>query len=280
MSEEQRFGSYHVYDIRLESYKSFFDSDWVDGFLEVSDKTQLGQICYDLGREWEGTSFVYMMPWLIIHSLENYHNGFWRDEPKLPQEFLRQFIDHVAMHGVIRNMAKKTLMLEARKLEIKLIELLATKRPVFDSETAWNAFIQEKIFAHALTHQQGMAYGSVYYAYENFLQRCIEVKRSAPDYRAKNPRQLSKDFAQEFSAVLEAECVSDSGVEIARLVRNSLAHNGGRPSADLLKHNHGFKEVDSRLVIMPEHVKALFNMLKDKAMKIVATAAKMTELQI
>src|SRR4051812_3296630 len=65
-----------VIDKRLESYVSFFDHDWATTFGELSDRSALRLAAFDLTRDWKGIAVATRMPWLMIESLNGFHEGF------------------------------------------------------------------------------------------------------------------------------------------------------------------------------------------------------------
>jgi hypothetical protein len=78
---------------------------------------------------------------------------------------------------------------------------------------------------------------------------------------------FSQDFRDQFSATLRDSCWSDPKINVARLTRHALVHNGGRLTSDLKKLNHGLKLHGEDIQIFPAFTKSLYELLKDRVTK-------------
>jgi hypothetical protein len=127
------------------------------------------------------------------------------------------------------------------------------------------------------------------FAYEDFLANAIRPKE--PTYSSKgkrNPTHVA--FPRHFGVPLAELCWTHDEVTLARLVRNALAHNGGRFGAELEKYKARFVDatgtatpelqddlfilVDGKIQITPGNTKYLFGVLKERVTKIVEETAK------
>jgi hypothetical protein len=115
---------------------------------------------------------------------------------------------------------------------------------------------------------QRVVYGAIYHAYENFVSQCVGVVKNDPGYRSDNGKSLLADLKAAFDAGTIQDCVTDPVINIARLIRNALAHHGGRETEELKKEPHGIAICDGELQIMPDDTRHLFNALKDRALKL------------
>ena len=152
--------------------------------------------------------------------------------------------------------------------------------PAFDQETLWQEYLGISEFSLALWNAQRIAYGAIYCAYENFIQRAVAVGRKDESYRAKRFADLCNDFAALFDNALRQESLEDSEVEIARLVRNALTHAGGRVSEKLRSKQHCISVEGDELHIMPSDTRKLFDLLKVRATRIAETAANLATFAI
>jgi hypothetical protein len=64
MSEENEPSTTIITDHRRDSYKSFFDHDWMRELGVLADKTKLRLPAFDLTRDWKGIAVAGGMPWL------------------------------------------------------------------------------------------------------------------------------------------------------------------------------------------------------------------------
>jgi hypothetical protein len=83
---------------------------------------------------------------------------------------------------------------------------------------------------------------------------------------------LHCDAKAAFGEATADYCLTDQAVEAARLVRNALAHNGGRVTDELKTVSHGIDIVDQLLQVMPDDNRKLFDALKKRAFKLAETA--------
>jgi hypothetical protein len=54
----------------LESYRSFFDSDWATSIDTLTEGSQYAQVTFDLVAAWKGAAIVRELPWLMMHSMK------------------------------------------------------------------------------------------------------------------------------------------------------------------------------------------------------------------
>jgi hypothetical protein len=87
------------------------------------------------------------------------------------------------------------------------------------------------------------------------------------------------DAGQHFGPQIADDCLNSSDVKIARLVRNSLAHNGGKETDDLKKVKHGILVEDDVFQIMAPDTRRLFYVLKERAYKLVEKAVTLPNMQ-
>jgi hypothetical protein len=212
------------------------------------------------------------MSWLMIESMESYHNGYMQAESQY-EHFSELLTEHVTAGAKIRRMAKTELLANIQRLREQVKQKVRDSAPPFDRQKLWEAYLSVGEIPWALWASQRLAYGSLYYGYENFLQRAIELGKGDDEYRAYNPAELKRDFTALFGAAMATECLDDPDIEIARRVRNALTHDGGRESVKLHALHHGIRISDGQLHIFPEDVQKLFGLLKERVLK-VANAAK------
>ncbi len=104
------------------------------------------------------------------------------------------------------------------------------------------------------------------------VSRCVGLAKGKPNYKADGMQALLADARKEFGDEVADFCLVDEQVEIARLARNALAHNGGKMNDKLQKKDHGFFVVDGVLHVVAADNHRLFNMLKVRVSKIVEKA--------
>jgi hypothetical protein len=114
-----------------------------------------------------------------------------------------------------------------------------------------------------------LGYSAIYHSYENFVRECMAILEGKEDYKIDSLKALKRDFTHHFGEPLFAECVTHQRVDTARLIRNALAHNGGRETAQL-PSDHGIRIESGVLQIMASDVKALMELLQNRAHRLAA----------
>jgi hypothetical protein len=92
--------------------------------------------------------------------------------------------------------------------------------------------------------------------------------RNDPSYLPDRTSQLVRDAKCLVTPEAFSECISDARIDIARLVRNAIAHHGGRETSELTGKPHGIQVVDGELQVLPEHVRRLFALLANAAFRL------------
>jgi hypothetical protein len=258
-------------DTRRESYANFFDNAWADSFLKAASETRLGQASLDLCISWKGSAVVCRMPWLMIDSLRGFHAGYTRGTRGY-QPILAAVAKIVTLRVSLSETQRREVTQTIEGLSGQIEQELAAVSPL-DPDEIWRGYLKIPEFALSLWASMRKAYGSLYYAYENYLRAVVGAARNDDDYKAYKTSQLKEDFAAHCGDPLAVDCIDHPRIVIAREVRNSLTHNGGRLSPKLAAKPHGILVYDNRFQIFPDDVRALFALLQERALK-VANAAK------
>jgi hypothetical protein len=267
-------------DIRLDSYQSFFDHAWANKFIDLTDKSRLRTAGFDLSRDWKGIAVATRMPWLVIDALKNFHIGYTKSNVPFHVQLTDRLAEYLTKDAGFSNMGKKKLLAKLHELRADVEKLMEQSKPAFDLDALWNDFLRVKEFGLALWNAQRLAYGAIYYAYENFVQRVNAAGRREDDYRAPNFDRLCKDFTSLFSDAMTRECLRHPDIDTVRLVRNCLTHDGGRVSAKLRPVQHGIRVKGDEVHIFPEDTLKLFNLLKDRALKVAQQATTVPAFSI
>jgi hypothetical protein len=259
-------------DERLESYASFFDHAWASRFVDASQGTLLYEAAHDLCLDWKGIALASRMSWLMVHSLEKFYEGFSKTDPSFSGRLTRALGEYVASHSSLSNMRKKELIGIVGELGLNVQEDMKRQPSPIEPKMVWADYLKVKEMGWALWSSQRTAYGSLYFGYENFLRNAVGLARGEPDYRAFKYSVIRRDFEGAFGEPLALECIDDPEIEIARLARHCLTHNGGKPSPELNGTTHKIRVQNGRLQIFPEDVRALFSLLTNRVLKITTAA--------
>ena len=127
-------------------------------------------------------------------------------------------------------------------------------------------------FRIALWSCQRICYSGLFFAYEDFLVRCVHTQ-SGKNTRSSHHEEFKQLCRDHLGDRLTDSCWLDSRIVTAKRVRHSLAHAGGRETDDLKKQKHGVSVVDGMLQILPADVQELFTLLKPRIKSLAEWAA-------
>ncbi len=290
---EQEIIDTSIIDPNLASYEQFFDHGWCDRVFGLVENSPLRAAVETLMLAWRSTDGAHRLPWLAVQQLKQFAVGTNKPSASYPPTFVEalvqtlsdklincvpelNFKQRLALGRAIGRLKKETL--QARKA--------ADSQITIDVEGYWNSLIEKSEFDFCILGVQRINYGSLFFAYEDFLANTIRTKD--PDYRSKN-NPIKGAFARHFGVSLTDYCWNDAEVDLAKLVRHALAHNGGSLGTDLdryktrfvdatgmtsvLLQGDRFNVVNGKIQITPCNTKYLFGVLKDRVSRIVEEVA-------
>ncbi len=259
-------------DDHLESYKTFFDHEWADRILTETDGTGLYDIAVDLCVNWKSAVNMHVLPWFVVQSMSNVAEGMASAIEPVPVVAVKLWASEVEkeMEGHLNRMGRKKLRELVHKSSQRAANVRESLPPLLPAEVAWKAFLdRDQAGSHefhlAVWGSQRLCYGALYHAYECFLTRCVGRFQRNEDYRVYSAKALGKDLAAAFGKDIAEDCLEQGPVVMAREVRNTLAHNGGRANANVAAKLHGVRIEEGLLHLMPADNKDLFDMLKVRA---------------
>lgn len=281
-----------VIDRNLDSYEQFFDHDWAKRMFETVQKSCLKDAVDTLMVAWRSSDGAHRLPWLMIHILGCFakggNNGSLEIRNDYFGEFIKRLVDEVeaGMNPNLNHDQRGALKRVIAKIEKKAFHALKAGEGQVDHDVkkVWAYLAHNSEFQFSILGTQRINYSSLFFAYEDFLANVIRAKE--PTYSSKdrnNPIHVA--FPRHFGAALADFCWNHEEVILARLVRNALAHNGGRFGTDLEPYRDRFVDatgttepilrgnlfilVDEKIQIAPDNTRHLFGVLKERATKIV-----------
>jgi hypothetical protein len=270
-----------INDPNLASYGGFMDYDWAKAVGEQSVGTILEYSVFDLTMSWKGSSNTFAMPLLMIEGSTSFWTAYSnsRYDQSMVFAIIQKLGERLCNEVEFTNMKQKevTRAIDRIVREAANAEKVARAAFVFPTEQLWNSYLTPKEPGSAEFHlilwtSQRVCYSSLIHAYEFFVQDVLRVKGGKPDSWRPYFPELVSEMKRLLGDSIADECLTHADIESAKSVRNSLAHNGGKETDDL-KGKHKIRTCpDGRLLIWPEDNRKLFNLLKDRASKIVDTA--------
>jgi len=281
-------------DPNLDSYKQFFDHKWAEHMFKAVESSPLNDAVCTLMVAWRSANGSHMLPWLMAESLRSFAvgegNGSLRYRANYSSEVIKGVVGKIEsrMHHSLKIDQRRVLKRVVTKIEEEAHDAFkaAQSKMEFPLTGYWGSLTHSSEFQFAILGTQRTNYGSLFFAYEDFLANVIRTKE--PTYSSKK-EYINVGLAQNFGDPLADFCWNHDEVTLARLVRNALAHNGGRFGKDLEKYKKRFTEatgttapvlrddsfiiVDDKIQIVPGNTTYLFGVLKARVTKIVEELA-------
>lgn len=281
-----------IIDPHLSSYEKFFDHDWAKNIFTSVKNTLLEKAVLGLVIMWRSTNGAHILPWLMLENLKHFSLGEIEGNLQFRASYAESVISDI-VDMIEKNMQynlkfdqRRDLKRAVEKIERARYESIkkARDQAQFDINEYWKFLVNTSEFQFSILGLQQMNYGSLFFAYEDFLANVIRTREQS--YSSKN-NPIKFGFARHFGESLTNYCWKNDEVEMAFLVRHAIAHNGGRFGKDLEKYKYRFIEVkdsensqlrgdcfnvvNDKIQITPDNTSYLFSVLKERVSKIVET---------
>jgi hypothetical protein len=277
-------------DPQLASYEKFFDHEWAKRTFEAVKNSPLEDAVDDLIVTWRSADGAHRLPWLMVETLRQYADGEFLGNLQFranhAQEVIKRVVNKIedAMQYHLKLDQRSALKRAVSKMEKEAFVAVRTAREQIkmDVPEYWQYLIAQSEFHFSILGTQRINYGSLFFSYEDFLANTIRTRD--PAYSSKT-EPIKVAFPRHFGVSLTDYCWNHDEVELAKLVRNALAHNGGRFGKDLQKfasrfvdttglkavklQNDLFLLVDGKIQITPGNTRHLFGLLKERVSKLV-----------
>lgn len=255
---------------RPEAYRNFLSDEWGERIHTLtSPAPTLSALIYDIMLEWRAASYALSLPAMIPEQLKGYHDSFV-NTGEINTTFLR------LAEGISRKLVRRVPELTSdpaliRRLQAEIVilgsDLEAAKSGVeleLPLEDLWSEYMKLPAFYLCLWGSQRIAYVSIYNAYDNFISRLVCTALQLDGCRT-GTKEFKKQLLDAFGKELKEKCWTSPDLYVAREVRHSLSHAGGRVTRELadIQPGHGFVEIEGRIQVTPDKTKALFALVKD-----------------
>jgi hypothetical protein len=269
----------------INAYENFLPSEWVTGVFEKAKAAPyLDSLLLDFTQSWRAIAYTASMPFLFVRSIQGAVLGYARYKTSDASivSFGDQVLDRVANEtsrefGISRKI-RRTIAKRISAIATEFREQRAKIELQMPIDEIWQNFYRDDGYVQGVWSSQRVAFLAFYNEYEAFLIQCAKEALGKTSFRI-----TDKGDKKEFYDLLRSKfdtnildiCWLHSEINIARVVRNSLSHSGGKETDDLKGLNHGFKFMDGKLQIGPEHIHRLLRHLRAGVTAFVAAAAIM-----
>ncbi len=254
-------------DDRYESYQSFFDHAWSRKFLDRAKGTIAEEVSFDLATMWRGAANTFMQPWLMLQSFKSFTEGALNYKPTLTKKVIDALVGQLVrnMKGDLSQNQQEALQKCVQSISERVEKGLEEDKFEFPIHSAWSDLLRLSEFQLGLWGSQYICYTAVYYSYEDFLVRCVGIALKNPKYRIPKKKQFSQDIERLFDRSTCVTCWDCSEVDIARVARHAIVHNGGRLTDELKSKPHKFRIENNVIQVYASDTHDLFDALKEKA---------------
>ncbi len=281
-------------DGNFVSYEKFFDHEWCKRIFDAVEISPLADAVNTLIVAWRSTNGAHILPRLMAESLRAFADGGLDGNlrcranysDKVVKGLVGKLVERMQYH--LNFDQRSALKRAVSKIEEEAHQAIKTDRAEvrFDVSEYWDFLVHSSEFQFCILGIQRINYGSLYFAYEDFLANVVRVK--GQNHELKMVR-FDDALPKHFGKPLTEFCWKHEEVDLARLVRNALANDGGRFGESLEKYQsrfvdvtdtdkfplqgHLFNLVDGKIQIIPDNTRHLFGVLKDRVTKIVEQLA-------
>jgi hypothetical protein len=279
----------------IRAYEGYVPEDWGEKTIgPIPAGTVLERLLLDLGMSWRSASYTAQMPATairVMHAAAVGRSSFVTPDSSIVAfsekiiGTLVQRVPELTENGPLR--AK--LMAELTTISVEFRDRAAAVKNEFPIGPIWAEFIVETTFQISLWASQRVAYVAFYNAYEAFIVDCLKVGTGLSSIRSTDKKVFNEALRSGLAKDISGPCWSHHEINIARLIRHALSHNGGRETQDLKKQKHGVKLIGEELQIVPEDIHKMLRRLRNAVEEIVsvtkddpkfiAPAARLPEFQ-
>lgn len=203
-----------------------------------------------------------MKQYLIPHSLDEYkdfHDTDWFGNffSLIDGTFLNDIADHFGgnLYGSSRAFVLPWILVES---------IYNSKIGTINRNDIWEQLKQTNAFNAALGKTSENCYVAIYCAYEDYILNSIKAFLSKEKLRVTD-RDFNKKLTDVLGEKVAGKCWNNNKLDLAKEIRNSLVHNGGRPTKSLLRRQNLPEIIENNILITPVEVRELYSMIKDCA---------------
>lgn len=264
-------------DDRKEAYGSFFVDDFAIRSCEIADnKPLLQEAIFDLVADWRCASYAGALPAQIPAAIKGFHDSFTKAdfEPSGILQFSsailtklsREVLDLTHDPALQRSIQESLVRIACELADAKKV---AAKQEM-DGDLVWQQYLDLHPFHMGLHSTMRLVYLAVYSAYENFVIRLVALANNGEKTRV-NSGDFSQRFRNKFGKLVDDAWFKPE-IRVAKLIRHSLMHAGGRMTDDLNNCNVQVpvEVCDGALHVYPEHIKKLYDVLKVQALRLMS----------
>ena len=267
----------HIYtDAEITTYEGYVPDDWGEKPIEpIPEGTVLERLLLDLAMSWRSTSYTAQMPVTSIRAMHAAALG--RTKFVSPDSSIVAFSERIIgelarrVPELVENSALRGHLLgELATISAEFRDRASAVKNEYPIGLMWAEFMQEVPFRISLWASQRVAFVAFYNAYEAFIVNCLKIGTGCSQLRSTDKKPFNEALRNSLFRDISAPCWSHHEINIARLVRHALSHNGGHETEDLKKQRHGIKLIGEELQIVPDDNHRMLRRLRLAVEEVVA----------
>jgi len=263
-------------DPDIKAYQDYMPDEWGEKTIgPLPEGTVLERLVIDLGLSWRSASYTAQMPATSIKVM--HASAVGRCKFVSPDSSIVAYSDAILaklsrqMPELVENSALRArIQAELVAVTAEFRDQAAAVKEDYPIEPIWADFMKETPFRLSLWGSQRVAYVAFYNAYEAFLVDCLKVGKGVSRLRSTVKTDFNDALRTALSKDITVPCWSHHEINIPRLVRHALSHNGGRVTEDLNKQKHGIELVGDVLQIMPQDIHRMLRRLRKAVEDVIA----------
>jgi len=255
-------------DPDIASYAGYLPDDWVREKIEpIAVGTVLERLLLDLAMGWRCASYTAQMPATSIRAMHAAALG--RSKFVSPDSSIVAFSQQI----IAKLAGRVPELFENSKLRARCVAELVTISAEFRDraeavkneitiEPVWTEFMNDVAFRISLWASQRVAFLAFYNAYEAFIVDCLKIGTETSKLQSIDKAPFYAALRNGLTKDISTPCWFHSEINIARLVRHALSHNGGRETAKLKEQHHQIEVIDGELQIVPGDIHRMMRRLR------------------
>lgn len=252
-----------TFDERLSLYRPLMEDPDGENLAKAGAGTRFEGATDDLLRAWRQIGNARGLPHLVATATPTMFHGFFTSQQSQQEKILRGIMNRLGSTAIPEELRSRLAAVIA-DLETEVRQLRSGVSPSqlgLDAEILWASLLELEPFVLAVIESERRAYTSLYFDYECFLARCVEVRlKKWPKPTSRIGEGLKEFFGEE----TWSRCWEDAPVRAARHARDAFAHRGGRANDETLSFGSLLRVEEGEIRIMASHTNTLYATLYER----------------
>lgn len=259
----------------MGEYQIRLTPKWVERITDDARPSRtLFEVVNDLAFQLRSVEVTSSMPFALVNGFRTFVTTYTSDHKRRARKLVAETL--LRLSSQVRYPPDPTFhqdyAITCHRVAAECEQMNIT--PPFSVEEVWSSFLQDKGFRFSLWSAMRDGFVKAYMNYEDFLTRCLAIETRKLEYRKPDYRQYVKDFTAAFGQSTTNTCLQNKSLSRSRLIRDAIAHNGGRHTKDDEELLEGFKLLGGRIHILPHNLVSELRTIERGVREMVTVALK------